>query len=509
MVINEKSHAQVDEELIDLIGADLYDPGFGQWLFSLFTSPTSSFSSPPSSAPPATPDPQISASIKPEPSPQPPAPIPTSPRGGHIDYEPLQRPAQAKSPPSSSVTFRNAIHEASRQEAPHQQPGGKSLSKGSVLRHSRRETHGTPYGTGNTDPARKSRGKVPPLREDGPTFSIQLPTQARKNVYLAKDHQHPGSIIPAPSSETASDISDNLKRCSFWPNCTKGSECPYFHPSELCSLYPLCPNSAETCRFIHPAGSESSSSSFSDTNRAPCRFAEGCTNPRCTFAHPRGRRLPGGPGGGLGGGSTSVPCRFGSQCTNPSCPFQHQIHGAKDPSQDIGELLAPEASTPLIPPTSSSWSGGGGSGKKLHIPCREGEACQRKATCMFLHPGETPTSSQVPCRFGAQCTRKDCIYKHPHRNRSVRFDSDGKPIHEEGEGQRKSDRAFVSMEEDETEKLYVPNQGTSHLLASRRDWKGQEVLHGDPTTTSNTTSGSSSTSNPAPEEDSDVVMGLS
>ncbi|RKP12761.1 hypothetical protein BJ684DRAFT_16787 [Piptocephalis cylindrospora] len=492
MIVNDKSHAQVDEELIDLIGADLYDPGFGQWLFSLLATPEPT----PSSSAPAPPS-QLEP-IKAEPFPQTSTPTPSAPPA------PMERvPHHTTHPQESSRLLRGALHDAaSRQD----QSGGKSVSKGTVQRHSRREIHGTPYGAGNVDPARRNRGRD--ASEDDTTFSIQLPSQNKKNVYLAKG-QSQGTVIPAPSSQTVEGMADSLKRCSFWPNCTKGHECPYFHPTQLCSLYPMCPNTAETCRFIHPAGSESSSSStttFSDTNRTPCRFAEGCTNPRCSFAHPRGRRLPG------SGGASGIPCRFAGHCTNPSCPFQHQdpgAHGPHDPSQDIGELLAPEASiTPSHPQGGPSRPSATGHGKKLAIPCREGEACERKATCIFLHPGETPTTPQVPCRFGAQCTRKDCIYKHPHRHRSVRFGADGKPIpdeegDEEGQdsmNQRKSDRSFVAMDDGATEKLYVPNQGTSHLMASRRDWKGQEALQAHPT---------ASTESSAAEEDGDVVMGLS
>ncbi|KAK6589639.1 PWI+4CCCH domain protein [Cryptosporidium xiaoi] len=84
----------------------------------------------------------------------------------------------------------------------------------------------------------------------------------------------PGTGIGSTSSITAHQTANKVKiRCKNWPNCDKGDNCFYIHPSEACKAWPLC-SYGPGCFYIHPS--------------VPCRFGLACYNSICNYNHPIG-----------------------------------------------------------------------------------------------------------------------------------------------------------------------------------------------------------------------------
>jgi hypothetical protein len=65
-------------------------------------------------------------------------------------------------------------------------------------------------------------------------------------------------------------LSKNKKliRCTFWPACDKGEQCPYLHPNKPCATFPNC-QFGQLCHFLHPS----------------CRYDGYCTRLDCTYTH--------------------------------------------------------------------------------------------------------------------------------------------------------------------------------------------------------------------------------
>ncbi|KAJ3022315.1 hypothetical protein HKX48_006502 [Thoreauomyces humboldtii] len=160
-----------------------------------------------------------------------------------------------------------------------------------------------------------------------------------------------------------------VARCAYWPNCTRGESCSFFHPTATCPQFPNC-EKGNQCRYIHPDGNGES---------VLCRFGMACTRAGCAFTHPpgmirgggglRGRGAFGsyrGRGGYMSGAPhlAKVTCRFYPNCANQACPYFHPGARAVDGRQNGA--------------------------------------------------GVTGTSSQV-CKFEPLCSREDCRYAHPSR----------------------------------------------------------------------------------------------
>jgi hypothetical protein len=44
------------------------------------------------------------------------------------------------------------------------------------------------------------------------------------------------------------------KRCTFWPQCANGAQCPFYHPTENCKYVPVAsPSSADEAHVRHRA----------------------------------------------------------------------------------------------------------------------------------------------------------------------------------------------------------------------------------------------------------------
>ncbi|KAG0269957.1 hypothetical protein BGZ95_001851 [Linnemannia exigua] len=216
--------------------------------------------------------------------------------------------------------------------------------------------------------------------------------------------------------------SAGITRCKFWPNCTQGENCQFWHPKTLCADYPNCSKTADTCLYVHPlaeptaeqvaaaarqalmqsmrnnpnnsgapalnalqshlncpfyhpspsdATAQSSSMEIAGAvegqevfNRLPmpCRFGDQCTRPGCHFTHPRD------------GAASNVPlCKF-NPCTRPGCPFRHAPGAATIYSAGNGQnrsLVLNGGSGGFKLKMSERFSGGvvtEGEVEKLHVP---------------------------------------------------------------------------------------------------------------------------------------------
>lgn len=72
------------------------------------------------------------------------------------------------------------------------------------------------------------------------------------------------------SMEAGGDAQSKKKlvRCTFWPLCQKGDECPYLHPNKPCTTFPNC-TYGQLCHYIHPT----------------CRYDGYCNRVTCPFLH--------------------------------------------------------------------------------------------------------------------------------------------------------------------------------------------------------------------------------
>jgi hypothetical protein len=153
------------------------------------------------------------------------------------------------------------------------------------------------------------------------------------------------------------------QKCQFWPNCKRGDECVYVHPTTQCNLFPACPY-GENCLFIHPA--------------VPCKFGTSCTRVGCVYNHPAGTAASTTQKGG-------VPCKHGFACPREGCTFAH-------------------------PPEACRY---GESCTRTNCHFGHGKACRFGVTC--ANPGCSFTHYKdinKPCKFGAACTNASCKFQH-------------------------------------------------------------------------------------------------
>ncbi|KAI8600325.1 hypothetical protein EDD21DRAFT_377510 [Dissophora ornata] len=295
--------------------------------------------------------------------------------------------------------------------------------------------------------------------------------------------------------------SANITRCRFWPNCTQGDLCQYWHPRELCTDFPNCSKTADTCLFIHPLAEPTAEQvaaaarqvlmqSMRNSNVAnkngngttvadegtpimnalqmpfalgsqtvqECKFGARCTRPDCKFRHPQKDM-------------NQQVCRFFPHCTKPNCPFFHPPYG---------EPLAGKDTT-MDESGAGSGSANGEAANRLSTPCRFGDQCTRPG-CHFTHPRDGPSaaSSMPLCKFNP-CTRVGCPFRHVPgatgsigHHKSLILNSGHKP---------KTSERFAGgiVDDGEVEKLHVPasahwaNGGVSHQPNQQRQ-QGQSQL---------------------------------
>ncbi|KAI8587301.1 hypothetical protein BDZ88DRAFT_425954 [Geranomyces variabilis] len=186
---------------------------------------------------------------------------------------------------------------------------------------------------------------------------------------------------PASASSTTAG-EPVTPRCTYWPNCQRGDQCQFHHPTTACPDYPGCDKGA-ACRYIHP-----------DAGQTPCRFGAACTRPYCAFGHPHFRGAGRGARGGVYG-------RGGAYQGYGGAPRGAHGRGAHQPPSPASSHLA-------------------------KIQCRFYPNCTNRA-CPYFHPvpksangsalNTTPTTTEV-CKFEPLCSRENCKYTHPSRQLS-------------------------------------------------------------------------------------------
>ncbi|KAG0293543.1 hypothetical protein BGZ97_005315 [Linnemannia gamsii] len=213
--------------------------------------------------------------------------------------------------------------------------------------------------------------------------------------------------------------SAGISRCKFWPSCSQGENCQFWHPKTVCMDFPNCSKTANTCLYIHPYAEPTaeqlaaaarqalmdSMRNNTNPNGTPlnamqmpfplgtqrlddCKFGARCTRVDCKFRHPEGTANQ----------QPQQLCRFYPHCTKPNCPFSHPT--ATDASQDSSMDIAGAAAD------------GQEAVNRIPVPCRFGDQCTRPG-CHFTHPrdGAGASSSMPLCKFNP-CTRPGCSFRH-------------------------------------------------------------------------------------------------
>lgn len=265
--------------------------------------------------------------------------------------------------------------------------------------------------------------------------------------------------------------SAGIVRCKFWPNCAQGENCQFWHPKALCADYPNCPNTADTCLYVHPLAEPTTEQvaaaarqalmqsmrnntnpsgaplnalqmPFALGNQRPddCKFGARCTRADCKFRHPEGTHNQQPPQQS----QQQQLCRFYPHCTKPNCPFFHPA--ATDAPQD-----------------SSMDTVGAADGQevvnRLPVPCRFGDQCTRPG-CHFTHPrdGAGASSSMPLCKFNP-CTRPGCPFRHAPGTATAGAIGQNRSLVLNGAGAKpKMSERFSGgvATEGEVEKLHVP-----------------------------------------------------
>ncbi|KAF9125851.1 hypothetical protein BGW39_007113 [Mortierella sp. 14UC] len=288
--------------------------------------------------------------------------------------------------------------------------------------------------------------------------------------------------VEAEKTRKAIDFeSAGIMRCKFWPNCAQGENCQFWHPKALCTDYPNCPKTADTCLYIHPLAEPTaeqvaaaarqalmqSRRNNANNSGAPslnalqmpfalgsqrpddCKFGARCTRPDCKFRHPEGAA------NSQPSQSNHQPaqaqqqqqlCRFYPHCTKPNCPFFHP--SASDVPQDSSMETAGAVDSQEVV-------------SRLPVPCRFGDQCTRPG-CHFTHPRDGAASNMPLCKFNP-CTRPGCPFRHSPGTSTVGSGGIGQNrtlVLNGGSGGFKpkmSERFSGSIvKEGEVEKLHVP-----------------------------------------------------
>ncbi|CAG8435350.1 5562_t:CDS:2 [Diversispora eburnea] len=165
-----------------------------------------------------------------------------------------------------------------------------------------------------------------------------------------------------------------------------------------------------------------------------CKYGERCANPNCMYAH----ASPAAVGTGIASPSLlDVPCKFGLECTAAKCRYSHP-----SPANLIAPCkFYPNCKNPVCPYLHVDYSE---PTTKVPTPCRNGAHCTRP-NCVFLHPWDIEVDTNIPCR------RPDCAYQHSMGKKDT--------------SQTVSERTFVSVPDELTEKVYVDqdNKGEQSL----------------------------------------------
>lgn len=225
----------------------------------------------------------------------------------------------------------------------------------------RKFTSMTSYSANNEDESDEDdnngpRGRNNNGRRDARSLEVSTSRNGKRDNQRGDRENGRGGRRDAEDGDDENGRKQKPDRCAFYPNCTKGDDCPFFHPTQPCRNYPNCPK-GDHCDYVHP----------------PCRFGDNCQRrPMCPYAHSLAseRNASAYPMNmmnmmHMGMGMMGPPCKNGFACTKkPNCSFQHPA-----------------------------------------VLCRFGTSCRNGHMCMFSHA--------PPCRNGAECTIPHCKFGHP------------------------------------------------------------------------------------------------
>jgi len=163
----------------------------------------------------------------------------------------------------------------------------------------------------------------------------------RKTIVVEKKAAQPAPTSTAPSGKKI--------KCRFFPNCTNGAKCPFYHPTQLCKFFPNC-SFGDACLNIH----------LPQPRKVPCKFGFKCTNASCTFQHPPGfkKKNPFSRDGASADSATTV-CRFDPNCNTITCRFTHPerekreaaFFGGSSQQEDKNESADVESLSNTLPGT--------------------------------------------------------------------------------------------------------------------------------------------------------------
>ncbi|EGT43580.1 hypothetical protein CAEBREN_24033 [Caenorhabditis brenneri] len=261
--------------------------------------------------------------------------------------------------------------------------------------------------------------EIPPTHQlSGATYAVHIPEGYSPNVpaYIPT----PLSVLNEQQNQIGAGIVKDhhvKERCVFWPKCTKGDSCAFFHPTTNCKNFPNCTFGIR-CLFIHP----------------PCRFDRYCTKKHCPYTHH-------GTGGVQPGVAPEIkyPLSSNRMSTESATSTLEElpkptVRGAlgslaeklaasikkkpvvqaekkEEQKTDENETATPEKVEPITEdsPTTKSLVKAVkelstvNSPLQSMIPCRYAGGC-RNPICHFKHPKE--------CRFGANCRNPSCYFYH-------------------------------------------------------------------------------------------------
>jgi len=214
------------------------------------------------------------------------------------------------------------------------------------------------------------------------------------------------TVTPEPSK---------VIRCTYWPNCSRGDECKFWHPKELCANLTNCPYGDE-CLYIHPAipqnqlsKSKKKSESKLEVSDSVKHISQKKLTKRESMASiasnssqskksskSNSKENTNGTANGAVNASYAIECKFGANCTRPDCKYSHPspaaILAAK--KAEVVNALKKRESGKLKE-------------KKSHEILKHKES-RSKLTV----PDEAQT---ILCRFDPKCKRENCRFLHTNK----------------------------------------------------------------------------------------------
>ncbi|KAJ3049519.1 hypothetical protein HK097_009502 [Rhizophlyctis rosea] len=200
----------------------------------------------------------------------------------------------------------------------------------------------------------------------------------------------PGWGGPALGAPLGGGAASNKKEpCKFYPNCTKGDSCAFWHPpggmggdafggsgTVECRFGAACTRA--DCKFKHSGGGFGSGGAGLGANSKgtiPCRYHPHCTNVICPYYHPQSDGISTVAAPGSGKDLSNVLCKYEPFCSKPGCPYQHlsrDLPGSLQRSQKFlndpqaqAHISASHSHNPSHPGLDSALSNGGNKNRTL------------------------------------------------------------------------------------------------------------------------------------------------